>query len=164
MTPGNELLPVQSLYESAFPPDERRDFGALLDIAATKPAFHAEIYKKETALLGFIFYWMFRDFVYVEHFAIAESLRGQGYGRRFLSELCRKTALPAVLEVEVPENELHKRRIRFYETLGFKLSDMPYLQPAYSPDKNPVPMLLMYRGDVCLEKAVEEIGKEVYNQ
>jgi ribosomal protein S18 acetylase RimI-like enzyme len=164
MTPRNKLLLVRNLYESAFPSDERREFEALLDIVDTKPAFHAEVYEKEAKPAGFIFYWTFRDFVYVEHFAVAEAFRNQGYGKSYLLELCTKIALPVVLEVEKPENELHRRRIRFYENIGFKVSEMPYLQPAYSPDKKDVPMLLMYRGDICVEKAVEEIKKEVYNQ
>jgi ribosomal protein S18 acetylase RimI-like enzyme len=155
---------VQDLYESAFPPDERRDFEALLNIADTKPAFKADIYRKGNELLGFIFYWTFQDFVYVEHFAVAEQFRNQGYGKSCILELCQKIALPFVLEVEIPENETHRRRIRFYENIGFKVSEIPYLQPAYSPDKKPVPMLLMYFGELCLEKCVEEIKREVYGQ
>jgi ribosomal protein S18 acetylase RimI-like enzyme len=159
-----DLFIVRRLYETAFPPDERRDFEELLRIADAKPAFHADIYRKETELSGFIFYWIFRDFVYVEYFAVAEQFRNQGYGKRLLQELFRKTNLPVVLEVEKPEDDIQRRRIRFYEKMGFQTSKIPYLQPAYGPNKKPVQMLLMYRGEVCLEKCAEEIKKEVYGQ
>jgi ribosomal protein S18 acetylase RimI-like enzyme len=159
-----ELYTVRHLYESAFPPDERRHFGELLRTATCKPAFHADIYRKGDEPSGFIFYWTFPDFIYVEHFAVAEQFRNRGCGKRILEELFRKTNLPVVLEVEKPEDDTQRRRIRFYEKMGFETSEIPYLQPAYGPGKKPVEMLLMYRGEMCPEKCAEEIKKEVYGQ
>jgi ribosomal protein S18 acetylase RimI-like enzyme/branched-subunit amino acid transport protein len=171
----SDLNITQSLYESAFPPAERRSFEELQRIATAKSAFRTAIYKKEHNLLGFIFYWKFmpshlpifssshfRPFLYIEHFAVAEQLRNQGFGRKLLQDFCSKTKLPIILEVEKPDNEIAQRRIGFYENLGFQVSDFPYIQPAYSPEKQPVPMLLMYRGNVEVDVAVEVLKKEVY--
>ncbi|MDR1345969.1 MAG: GNAT family N-acetyltransferase [Bacteroidales bacterium] len=154
---------ARSLYESAFLPDERRDFDDLLKIAETKSVFYAEFFKQDADLLGIIFYWKFRNFAYVEHFAVAEQFRNQGFGQKIMRNFCEKIGSPVVLEVEKPENEASKRRIRFYENLGFRVSEMPYLQPAYSANKQSVPMLLMHCGEICLEKCVKTIRREVYS-
>ncbi|MDR1544585.1 MAG: GNAT family N-acetyltransferase [Prevotellaceae bacterium] len=161
---NSDIFLAKNLYEQTFPPDERRNFDDLLKIAKTKSAFCTEILKKENEFLGFIFYWNFADFVYIEHFAVEERFRNQGFGKEIMQNLCKKTVLPIILEVEKPDNKISSRRIGFYENLGFKVAEIPYLQPAYSPDKNPVPMFLMHRGQLCLKKCVETIRREVYQK
>ncbi|MDR2824058.1 MAG: GNAT family N-acetyltransferase [Prevotellaceae bacterium] len=160
----SDLSFARSLYEAAFPLDERREFDDLINVAETKSAFRTEIFRQNTDLSGFIFYWKFSMFVYVEHFAVAEHLRNRGLGREIFQNFCDKTVLPIVLEVEKPDNEIAARRIRFYEKFGFAVSEITYLQPAYSTHKYPVPMLLMQRGEVGIEKCVELLRKEVYEQ
>ena len=39
---------------------------------------------------------------------------------------------PVVLEVEMPTDEMSKRRIGFYERLGFELDNQVYHQPPYA--------------------------------
>jgi ribosomal protein S18 acetylase RimI-like enzyme len=162
MNPINDLLLVRDLYESAFSFNERRKFEELLRIATTKSSFHSDILKQRDEIIGFIFYWTFSDFIYIEHFAIAVSFRGQGYGKSCIGKLCQKSPLPIVLEVEKPETEDNRRRIRFYDNLGFKLSTISYTQPAYSADKHAVSMFIMHKGIFC-EKFIAQIKKEVYN-
>ncbi|MDR1652098.1 MAG: GNAT family N-acetyltransferase [Prevotellaceae bacterium] len=163
-TSNLDIVLTRSVYEAAFAPEHRRNFEDLLEIARTKRAFNAEIFKHTNELLGFIFYWKFPNFVYVEHFAIAERLRNRGFGGEFFRDFCQATTLPIILEVEKPDSETNKRRIRFYENCGFKISETPYIQPAYNPKKTPVPMLLMFRGEMDVEKSVETIKSEVYGQ
>lgn len=78
------------------------------------------IFDNETPV-GFITYWDFNDFYYVEHFAIDPTLRNGGYGKKTLDYLCKELDRPIVLEVEMPVEEMAKRRINFYQRQGFVL-------------------------------------------
>ncbi|MCD7971708.1 MAG: GNAT family N-acetyltransferase [Candidatus Azobacteroides sp.] len=161
------LKSIRSIYEQAFPPDERREFCEVLRIAEQEQAFHVDIYTQNGETIGFITHWNFEDFIYVEHFAVDEKTRGKGYGKVILENLLTQSSLPLILEVEPPEDEICKRRIRFYENIGFVLFSAPYLQPPYSPGKNPVSLLLMSFGlinmEVSFNKIVRILHQKVYN-
>ncbi|BBN98194.1 GNAT family N-acetyltransferase [Sporolactobacillus terrae] len=80
-------------------------------------------------LEGFIAEWAFRDFLFIEHFAVAPKLRGKGIGGQMLKAYLRQADRPVLLEVEEPETELAERRIQFYRRNGFMLSSFGYVQP-----------------------------------
>lgn len=119
-------------------------------------------------LIGYACFWEFEDFLFVEHFAILKEMRGTGCGSRFLKEFSENTNKPIILEVELPENEIAIKRIKFYERMGYVINNYPYAQPSYHAGKEPVPMHVMtYKSE--LEKAdydkfVLEIKHVVYNQ
>lgn len=129
---------VKLIYESSFPPDEKREFNqALFD-------------KKEYSLLaavddevfGFISFWDLGDFVFIEHLAVQKELRNHGVGSKMLGEFLNKYKT-ITFEVEKPQTEQQYLRIKFYEQFGFKLNPYPYLQPSYGPGKSPVPLYLL---------------------
>ena len=68
------------------------------------------------------------------------------------------SADPLVFEVELPDNELACRRIRFYERHGLLLDTThPYIQPPYRPDGESIELRLMTRGDIDLNECFEEV-------
>ena len=155
---------VETLMHSAFPSDERRE--------DDKQRYNVDYNDKMQCLLiqdgdvnvGFITLWSLSGISYVEHFAIADSLRQRGYGTQSLSSTLTSTST-LILEVELPSTEEATKRIAFYEKCGFKLSARPYIQPPYSPDKQSVPMALMTYGNVGddeIETAVGEMYRHVY--
>ena len=93
--------------------------------------------------LGLLTTWHFEDFIYIEHFAIAPTLRSQGYGSEALKAFIHEHGKPIVLEAEPPTDAFSIRRIRFYERIGLTLYDFPYMQPAYTEDSHPVELRLM---------------------
>lgn len=103
------------------------------------------IYGTEGEAAGFITYWTFDSFVYVEHFAVGEKVRGGGLGGKALQEFRKMMARPVVLEVERPgSNDMADRRIAFYRRNGFHTIDSyEYMQPPYAPRLPEVPLLLM---------------------
>ena len=117
--------------------------------------------------VGLITYWDFGHFHYIEHFAIAPTLRNGGHGKSVLNHLCQLLKHPIILEVEIPEEEMAQRRINFYQRQGFSLWEEPYQQPPYKVGDNYLPMLLMAYGNLECEKdfdSVKEcIYREVYN-
>lgn len=160
---------VETLMHSAFPSDERRE--------DDKQRYNVDYNDKMQCLLiqdgdvnvGFITLWSLSGISYVEHFAIADSLRQRGYGTQSLSQLTSTSSssfsFSLILEVELPSTEESIKRIAFYEKCGFKLSARPYIQPPYSPDKQSLPMALMTYGNVGddeIETAVGEMYRHVY--
>lgn len=154
---------VETLMHSSFPPDERReDINQRYNVDCNEK-MRCLLLKDGDVNVGFFTIWSLSGICYVEHFAIAENLRQRGYGTQSLALLTLTSTL--ILEVELPSTEEAIKRIAFYERNGFKLSSRPYIQPAYSPEKQSLPMALMTYGTVeeeKLEVAVTEMYRLVY--
>lgn len=69
---------------------------------------------------------------------------------------------PVVLEVEIPAEEMSKRRIGFYERLGYVLDDHVYYQPPYRRGEEFLEMRLMTYGDINLQQSFEEVKNCIY--
>ena len=153
---------MEKLLETAFPLQERRDSIWQRKNADESPLFHNTLITDDDNPIGLLTYWDFKDFIYIEHFAIDDRLRNNGYGQQTLSVLKEQTKLPIVLEAEEPTDELTKRRIGFYRRQGFILQDFPYQQPPYRPEDKWFPMKLMTFGIVNMANARDIIYREVY--
>ncbi|MFD2934290.1 GNAT family N-acetyltransferase [Spirosoma flavum] len=136
------LTIIQKWYEGSFPPDERRNFNDLLQLLPC-PEMHLCALIDQDHLVGFIIYWQWADAVFVEHFAIDPEQRGKQFGQRALNQLLRRESPYFILEVERPEDEISRSRIRFYERQGFYLNSFDYAQPPYQRGNLPIPMRLM---------------------
>lgn len=163
----NEYDKYFSLLEDDFVLEERRtkeDEFAAFDNQAFSPNF---IYENGN-LIGYACFWEFDEFVFVEHFAILKNMRGTGCGSRFLKEFSESKNKPIVLEVELPENEIAKKRISFYERLGYVINPFEYYQPTYHEGLELVPMHIMtYKNTLSKEQFdsfVLQIKNLVYNQ
>ena len=115
---------------------------------------------------GFLAVWEFESFIYIEHFAVDPALRNSGTGSAMLQELVKQYQKPICLEVELPEDELTRRRIGFYERNGFVFNEYPYIQPPISKGKSPVPLRIMtYKSEITREefqKMKEILYRRVY--
>lgn len=173
-----------ALYNEAFPANERRlyEHEKELDtfIRERHGKFHAfsavdgegvgtghkEVVGGDYYYLGFMSYWTFKDYVYIEHFAVSSEQRGRRIGTKMLEHLFKEIGDNVLIEVEYPDTPEAERRIKFYERNGFRVrKELDYEQPPYSKDQQPVKMLLMTHGDVKLNshKDIEEMLHEVYN-
>lgn len=113
---------------------------------------------------GFLAVWEFESFTYIEHFAVDPDLRNSGTGSAMLQELVRKYQKQICLEVELPEDELTRRRIGFYERNGFVFNEYPYIQPPISKGKSPVPLRVMTYGKGITRQAFDEMRKVLYRR
>lgn len=131
------------IMEYSFPEDERRDFEEQFG-EFSKPFFHSMCYEPD-GIAGFMNYWDLGSFVYLEHFAVARELRGNGLGAKLMEEFFGTVGgRPVILEAEPPElNETARRRVAFYERLGFNLNPHEYYQPPYKPVGRPVRLVIM---------------------
>ncbi len=151
---------IWSEYESTFPPDERRDLDAQLALFQSR---HYSLFAilENNVRIGFLSAWKFDGFDFIEHFALREEKRGQGLGTKVI-ESYLKEAKKVILEVEKPETETQKRRIQFYEKLGFKLNPHDYVQPPYSKDKKPLHLFLMSFPEKLSETDFKKIRIALY--
>ena len=124
---------IFSLLESAFPPSERRtkeDQEKLMDL----DEYSIFGLKKRGSLIGFVAEWEGPEYRFVEHFVVNEAFRGNGIGSGLLSDYHDLSDKPVVLEVEPPENDVQKKRVRFYKRNGYHLSEYSYVQPTINAD------------------------------
>ena len=132
---------AESLFEEAFPEQERPPFSSLRHRDAGK--FHFLVAENGDDPVGILTYWTFEDLVYIEHFAIAEELRNLGLGKAtFLSFLSQQTE-QVVLEVETPISEEAEHRIEFYASMGLFCNPQEYVQPPYREGGPEVDMIIM---------------------
>lgn len=137
-----------ALMHKSFVEDELRNDDDLRILTDSNHIFsYNAVVNDGGARVGLITTWNFGKCMYVEHFAIEPEMRGEGYGKAAIEKLTELSRLPIVLEVEPPESSAEAaRRVKFYEELGIVGWQTPYIQPAYSEDKSPVPLMLMSKG------------------
>lgn len=147
---------VANTYEASFPEEERRDFALVRQLLADEPAFSAYVLIHDAQYIGFLTAWRFDRFAYIEHFAVEPSARNGGFGARAMQQFLEKEPV-VVLEVEMPSDELSRRRIGFYERLGFVLDTHPYFQPPYRPNGQKFEMRLMSTVPIDLALTFDEV-------
>ncbi len=160
---------VEDLMNTAFPLEERRDNDAQRNLTDHNPLFTVNLVTDEkedgsTIQVGLITTWNFGDFHYVEHFATSPQVRNMGYGKHVLSSLLSQMPGLVVLEVEEPEDELTSRRVAFYERNGFKICQRNYIQPAYRPGGECIPLKIMFRGQESLDNDFEHVRDTLYQK
>lgn len=153
---------MEDLLVCSFPPEEYRKLEHLREYTDRTGNFHNNIIFDDETPVGFITYWDFDGFYYVEHFATNPALRNGGYGKRTLEYLREILKLPIVLEVERPVEEMAKRRINFYQRQGFVLWDKDYQQPPYKPGDDFLPMYLMVNGDLDADRDFDRIRHNLH--
>ena len=159
---------VESLMQTAFPLQERRNADLQREYTDNKPHFHTLVILVENKPIGLITYWKLDSFNYIEHFAIKENLRNKGYGQEALKQLKEEIEGMIVLEVEEPIDELTKRRIEFYQRQGFILQNVSYQQPPYRKEDEWFSMKLMTLNakdfSSQFERVRDTLYREVYQQ
>ena len=134
---------LRCLYESAFPPEERRPWQALCELPAEFSIYGITC---NGEMAGMLTLWLFdNEMAYIEHFAVFDHMRGSGMGAAALSKIRDLASpLPVVLEVE-PDGTtpFAARRIAFYSRNGFDAYDYEYIQPPYSAGLPSVRLTLM---------------------
>jgi ribosomal protein S18 acetylase RimI-like enzyme len=146
------------LYESAFPEVERRTESALITMTGNR-LMSLNTIDIDHLFAGLFNYWSLGHFFYIEHFAIVPYKRNMGIGTEVLQNFLKNKIV--VLECELPTDDLSKRRILFYQSLGFHVFPFSYSQPPYSSDKPAVPMLLLTNFTDLSEHSFIEISSTI---
>ena len=111
----------KALYSSSFPIFEQRTEEQQA-WAFEQAEYHLAGYTDKGRWIGFISYWEFDTYIYVEHFAIDAALRGQGYGSRVLRMFVEQKGKTVLLEIDLIVDEVSAARLRFYTHCGFRMN------------------------------------------
>lgn len=120
---------VFELMQASFPESEYRDYRSQRKLLADRRYRLLTEENKQGEVIAFLAGWEFDTFRYIENIAVCPAIRGGGIGKQLMRRFMQQSALPIILEVEDPQDELKRRRVRFYEQLGFCLGDFKYVQP-----------------------------------
>lgn len=123
---------AMEIYKESFPVFERRTTKDQIRALGDETYHFNIIYDKEE-LVGILLYWDIEPFKYIEHFAIDPKLRGRRYGSRVLEEFCACNK-NVILEIDPPIDDISIKRLKFYESLGFRMQDFDYTHPSYRKD------------------------------
>lgn len=155
---------IYDLMETSFPDDEHRSEEGQRALFLD-PAYRVWIVRTDdNALGGFLSTWEFEGFRFAEHFAVNPSLRGHGLGKEMLTAWLSASPLPAVLEVELPQTDIARRRIGFYKRIGFHLNTFPYIQPPMQKGKNELPLYIMSWPSPVTEEDFAPLKKLIYSR
>lgn len=165
-THNEHYLFVEKLLQSAFPEEERRDDRQQRIYTDRNDKFHCLLIRSFDKPIGLMTYWVFDDFVYIEHFAIHENFRNSGFGGQALKAFMQQTERPVVLEVEMPrvKGDITHRRIAFYRRAGLSLRKMAYKQPPYREGDGWLPMKLMSSGMAKWLKIAGTVRDTIYRE
>ncbi len=130
------------VYEDSFPVAERRSLLAHQD-AMAHPCYKFQVCLDNSALVGFLAWWAYEDFRYLEHFAIAAPRRSGGLGSKMLLQWIASEETPVILEIEEVVDDITRRRLHFYRRLGFIENTMDHSHPSYADRTGAVPMRLL---------------------
>ena len=152
-----------AIMEKSFPEDEHRPRDE------QKELFENTRYRvygntESGRLSSVIATWEFDDFVFIEHFATHPEFRNRGLDKKMLEHLKSIYQKPLCLEVEIPDGELQRRRVTFYERNGFTLNHFPYIQPPISKGKKPVPLMIMTTGGALTDMSFMSIKRTLYRE
>lgn len=131
MRKQDPLYPTfEQIYTASFPLFEQRT-EEQQEQAFQSPNYHLEVYLKDNLFIGFISYWDFSTYVYIEHFAIHENFRGQGYGGLLLEDFNKRLNKIILLEIDPIMDEVSANRLKFYKKCGFFENSYDHLHPPY---------------------------------
>lgn len=128
---------IHEIMHAVFPPNERRSYNGQRELM-NHHNYKLYLQRHQERIIAFLAVWEFDDFNYIEHFAVESAYRGNGLGEKMLNEYLSHAVKPVFLEVEPPLTEIARRRIKFYERVGFHLNKFDYRQPALQAGQKPL--------------------------
>jgi GNAT superfamily N-acetyltransferase len=146
------------LYEEAFPIEERRSLENQR-VVMKKEIYHFDTLIEEEQMIGVLLWWDFKTYRYIDHFATSTQQRNKGFGKLILEKFRDLNDKPILLEVELPNSDINKRRIKFYERAGFKLNKHNYSTQSSQENQPPLELMLMSYPNQLTKKDVEQFTK-----
>lgn len=139
----NDFERVYEMMSASFPENEYRTPSGQKELLQ-HPEYRLMTESDEQGqMIAFLAAWEFPLFRFIEHLAVDPSVRGGGIGKRLMNKYLSESKKLTILEVELPEDTLSCRRIRFYERLGFRLNDYDYVQPPLRVGEEDLPLKIM---------------------
>lgn len=150
------------LYKASFPIFEQRTVTQQIS-ALENSAYRLTAFNDDGRFVGFVAWWEFDSYLYVEHFAVDESLRGKGYGNAVLRELIDKVNKTVVLEIDPVVDRVSEARLRFYTKCGFVSNPYPHTHPAYRVEYEAHSLVVLSSGRELSAAQYDEFNDDLRN-
>lgn len=148
---------------------QKKDFGYLfrrskkgLVSAMSNNCFSANYILNNGKIVGYIDFWEFDKFIFIEHLAILSELRNRGIGTNFLKNFISSTSKDIIFEIESPDNIVSQHRVNFYKGFGFVFNEINYIKPSYHGGEHGVPLKIMSYKVPLKSQVLQEYIKTVY--
>ena len=152
------------MYCETFPYEERRSLHEQQRIMRSKK-YTLLAWTKNGKLLGFLGFWDYEGFCFVEHLAIHPDFRSQGYGTRMFRSWMEGTNKQIILEIEPVIDRITQRRYLFYTSLGFRKNPFAHAQLPFHAELKPLPLELLSFPDIispqCFQAVEDALTKEI---
>ncbi len=143
---------IYQMIIASFPRHEVRPYHVQKEML-DNPNFHIYVMEDEVGCVkAFISIWDVEDYGFVDHFAVSPNHRNEGLGSGILAEVHQFLGRELFLEVDLPETEIARRRIGFYERNGYTLNPYPYQLPALTADSEAVVLRIMSTGGMLSQE------------
>jgi ribosomal protein S18 acetylase RimI-like enzyme len=145
--PAHRDMPFfRAVYEDAFPEDERCPWERMAGFLS-QPGHHFRLeglYLDDGTPIGFNAFSLFGHYLYGIYLAFDQAYRAAGYGHRALTDF-RLRHLDRLLfgEIEHPVTPRAQQRLAFYQSLGYHVTDIGFVQPPLRPGLAAVPYLII---------------------
>ncbi|MGM9931336.1 GNAT family N-acetyltransferase [Pradoshia sp.] len=185
----NEAL---HLYDESFPEEVREShdlFRRSLTLSSSENVYHFLVGLENGKVISMAtaHYFARANFGYIVYLAAHPEKRGIGLGKKTIEEMRRRLQLDAkasgypslsavVLETEKEttahdeeEYAINLKRLKFFESLGFQIAEVEYVQPPLFHGQIPVPLYLQMNildetASLTPEDTIEVLYKEKYNK
>ncbi|MFP7168795.1 GNAT family N-acetyltransferase [Terribacillus sp. 7520-G] len=126
----------------------------------------ADVYFKDESEDHVLMYAEFDHFLFIDYLYVAAKTRGQGIGGKLIEKL-KKKGKPILLEVEPLqyEDSDSKKRLRFYERLGFQHAQtIGYNRRSLATDKENPMEILYWAPNQETEEEIFDAMRDMYEQ
>lgn len=154
-----KFLEAWEIYQNSFPIEEKRVLEEQKQIFENKN-YKFLLYLKEEKVIGFLASWESLDYTFVEHFAVSSKNRGQNFGSWIFKDFIKEKK-NIVLEIDLPKDELSKRRLAFYEKFDFIKCPFKHFQIPFRKDEEELELMLLSYKKIPSEEKYKEIFKNL---
>lgn len=161
---SEDIKSMYHLMQQAFPAEQMREYQnhqILYDKGCFEAFGKKDKYENVVAVISI---WKLEEIRYVEHLVVKEEWRGQGIGEKLMQFAFQKEKSPFLLEVELPENDIAKKRIDFYKRLGMYYNDYEYFQPPWKKEYRMLPLRFMTYPEKIDEKTFQRYKNMLYQK
>lgn len=143
ITNSDEIFFKQAwnIYLESFPSIERRTIDEQKKLI-NKDNYKMLCYIENDIVLSIVFYWKISTYTFLEHFAVNSKIRGKSYGSKILERFIEDNE-NIVLEIEEINDEISKKRLKFYEKFNFVLNEHEHYQIPFRNGEEELKLLLM---------------------
>ena len=154
---------IFAILKDSFPETEYREYAEQKELMKNEK-YSIEAIVDDGKIIGFMAVWNLNGFDFIEHIAVLKEKRGMGIGSKMLSDYIEKVKKPIVLEVEAKDNDVCRKRIKFYERTGFKLNYYDYVQMPLRKNFEKIPMFIMSYPEKLSLREFNFVKDEIYDK